>query len=142
MAHLYGIVLFVGTKWLMGEESFWIPAAAVVAAAAHRGGQGTTRMTLAHPRHELDSLLTNPVRRSIDAARVDVERAEFALVRDSVEVTDSMLSKQAAQLEEAGDLQIDKGRVGRRPRTWLQLSADGVAVYRRHIRALQAIAQG
>jgi len=29
---LYGIVLFVGTTWLMGEESFWIPAAAVVAA--------------------------------------------------------------------------------------------------------------
>jgi len=99
-------------------------------------------MTLAHPRHELDSLLTNPVRLSIVAALVDVERAEFALVRDSVEVTDSMLSKQAAQLEEAGYLQIDKGRVGRRPRTWLQLTADGVEVYRRHVRALQAIAQG
>lgn len=52
-----------------------------------------------------------------------------------------MLSKQAAALEEAGYLQVDKGRVGRRPRTWLQLTPKGMTVYRRHVRALHAIAQ-
>jgi len=98
-------------------------------------------MTQAHPRHDLDSLLTNPVRLSIVAALVDVERAEFALVRDSVEVTDSMLSKQVAQLEDAGYVQVEKGRVGRQSRTWLAVTPDGAAVYRRHVRALQLIAQ-
>lgn len=98
-------------------------------------------MTQAHPRHDLDSLLAHPVRFSIVAALVNVERAEFALVRDSVEVSDSMLSKQVAQLEAAGYLEVDKGRVGRQSRTWLRLSSRGQEVYRRHIRALRAIAE-
>jgi hypothetical protein len=43
-----------------------------------------------------------------------VERAEFALVRDTVEITDPMLSKQVALLEAAGYVGVDKGRAGRR----------------------------
>src|SRR5262245_45851234 len=97
-------------------------------------------MTGTHPRHELDDLLTNPVRLSIMAALSDVERAEFALVRDTVEITNAMLSKQVALLEEAGYLTVDKGRVGRRPRTWLGLTEAGQLAYERHIEALAAIA--
>ncbi|GAA1016470.1 MarR family transcriptional regulator [Acrocarpospora pleiomorpha] len=97
-----------------------------------------TRRT--HPRHDLDDLLTHAVRLSIVAALADVDRAEFALVRDSVEITDPMLSKQIALLEQAGYVGVDKGRVGRRTRTWLTLTPDGQAAYRRHIHALQAIA--
>jgi DNA-binding MarR family transcriptional regulator len=97
-------------------------------------------MTGGHPRHDLDDLLTHPVRLSIVAALADVERAEFALVRDTVEVTDPMLSKQVALLEAAGYLGVTKGRVGRRYRTWLNLTSDGHAAYRRHLAALRAIA--
>jgi DNA-binding MarR family transcriptional regulator len=97
-------------------------------------------VTGAHPRHDLDDLLTNPVRLSIVAALADVQRAEFALVRDSVEITDAVLSKQVALLEAAGYVGVDKGRVGRRPRTWLHLTDDGQAAYRRHLAALRAIA--
>lgn len=97
-------------------------------------------MTQAHPRHDLDDLLTHPVRLSIVAALADIERAEFALVRDSLQVTDSMLSKQVAQLEQADYVGVDKGRVGRQSRTWLRLTPNGDAAYRRHARALYAIA--
>jgi DNA-binding MarR family transcriptional regulator len=97
-------------------------------------------VTGTHPRHELDDLLTNPVRLSIAAALAAVERAEFALVRDTVEITDPMLSKQVALFEQAGYVAVDKGRVGRRPRTWLGLTATGREAYERHIQALQAIA--
>ena len=54
-----------------------------------------------------------------------MERAEFALVRDSVEITDSALSKQCALLESIGYVEVTKGRVGRRPRTWLALTPPG-----------------
>lgn len=94
----------------------------------------------AHPRHDLDDLLVHAVRLSIVAALADVERAEFALVRDAVEITDSALSKQVAVLEEAGYVDVEKGRVGRRPRTWLTLTRAGQAAYRRHVRALRRIA--
>jgi DNA-binding MarR family transcriptional regulator len=92
-----------------------------------------------HPRHDLDSLLTNPVRLSIVAILAEVERAEFALVRDAVEVTDPMLSKQAALLEEAGYVEVEKGRAGRRTRTWLRLTGLGHEVYGRHVRALHLL---
>nr|MDQ6947904.1 transcriptional regulator [Actinomycetota bacterium] len=82
-------------------------------------------MTERHPRHGLDDLLTNGIRLSIVAALDGVARAEFALVRDSVEITDSALSKQVAILEAAGYLAVDKGKVGRRPRTWLSRTAAG-----------------
>mgnify|MGYP000926453176 FL=1 len=93
-----------------------------------------------HPRHELDELLTHAVRFSVVAALSGVERAEFALVRDTVEVSDSVLSKQVALLEGAGYVEVEKGKVGRRPRTWLSLTADGEQAFTRHLAALRAIA--
>lgn len=93
-----------------------------------------------HPRHQLDDLLGNGVRLSIMAALDGVERAEFALVRDSVEITDSALSKQVATLEAAGYVDVDKGKAGRRPRTWLKLTAAGREALARHLAALRAIA--
>lgn len=103
---------------------------------ARHDGRGAER----HPRHDLDSLLTHAVRLSIVAAVADVESAEFAAVRDSVEISDAMLSKQVALLEDAGYVRVEKRRVGRQARTWLGLSAAGTAAYHRHVAALRAIA--
>lgn len=94
----------------------------------------------AHPRHGLDETLGHAVRFSVVAALAGVARAEFGLVRDAVEVSDSVLSKQVAALEVAGYVEVTKGRVGRRPRTWLALTAPGRAAYARHLDALRAIA--
>ncbi|MGW4164226.1 winged helix-turn-helix domain-containing protein [Streptomyces sp. NPDC004788] len=94
----------------------------------------------AHPRHDLEPLLTSPVRLSVVAALAPLDKAEFGFVRDLVEVTDSALSKQVTALEEAGLVSVDKGRVGRRVRTWLALTERGRTVYRRHLDALRAIA--
>ncbi|WP_030666899.1 transcriptional regulator [Streptomyces rimosus] len=95
-----------------------------------------------HPRHALAPLLNSPVRLSVVAALAPVEKAEFAMVRDLVEVSDSVLSKQVAALESAGWVAVAKGRAGRRPRTWLSLTAEGRGVYERHLAALRAIAEG
>ena len=108
--------------------------------AADGGVPVTPGSALPHPRHELDELLTHAVRFSVLAALAGVERAEFALVRDAVEVSDSMLSKQVALLEGAGYVEVEKGKVGRRPRTWLNITADGEQAFARHISALRAIA--
>lgn len=96
--------------------------------------------SLSHPRHDLDDLLIHAVRFSIVAALAGLANAEFAAVRDSVEISDAMLSKQVALLEKAGYVHVEKGRVGRRSRTWLSLSDEGKAAYARHVAALRAIA--
>ena len=95
-----------------------------------------------HPRHRLDDVIHAPVRFSVVAALARVTEAEFGWVRDVVGVTDSALSKQISTLEEAGYVQVRKGYVGKRPRTWLRLSAGGRDAYTRHLQALQEIAEG
>lgn len=93
-----------------------------------------------HPRHELDDLLGHPVRYSIVALLAAAERAEFGFVRDHVEVSDSVLSKQMSALEEAGYVKVHKGYVDNRPRTWLSLTRKGHGIFDRHLAALENIA--
>jgi len=97
---------------------------------------------VSHPRHELDALLGHPVRYSIVALLAGATRAEFGYVRDQVEVSDSVLSKQVTALEEAGYVKVHKGFVGRRARTWLSLTGEGRKRFERHLAALRRIAAG
>jgi len=97
-------------------------------------------MSEEHPRHQLLDALTHPVRFSLVAALNATESVEFGVVHDQLQITDSVLSRQAAQLEELGIVAIRKGYIGKRPRTWLSLTPDGRAQWARHLAALQAIA--
>jgi len=94
-----------------------------------------------HPRLNLDEYLSLPVRLSIAAALAKVDEAEFATVRDTIEVSDPVLSKQVGVLETAGYVKAKKGYVGRRPRTWLSLTDEGRAALGRHLTALHALIQ-
>lgn len=93
-----------------------------------------------HARHRLDEAIHHPVRFSIMAVLYAVDEADFATVRDAVEISDSVLSRQATALESAGYLKIRKGHVGRRPRTWFSLKNKGRQAYDRHLAALREIA--
>jgi len=93
-----------------------------------------------HPRHRLDELIHAPVRFSIMATLASAEQAEFGFVRDLIEVSDSVLSKQMSLLEAAGYVAVRKGYVGKRPRTWLSLTTLGRSAFRDHVAVLQEIA--
>jgi DNA-binding MarR family transcriptional regulator len=58
---------------------------------------------------------------------------DFATVRESVGVSDSVLSKHSRVLEEAGYLQVRKGAVGRRPRTWFRHTPEGRSAFGAHV---------
>jgi DNA-binding HxlR family transcriptional regulator len=93
-----------------------------------------------HPRHRLVDVLQHPVRFSIVAALDKAEKLGFAEVRDAVEVSDSVLSKQVSALEAAGIVEVQKGFVGKVPRTTLVLGRSGRAAWRAHLAALRQIA--
>ena len=95
-----------------------------------------------HPRHDLDEQLNAPVRLSLLALLAQVENADFATVRDALDVSDSVLSKQVSQLEAAGYLHVTKGYVGKRPRTWLSCTDAGRTALQRHLTALRAVLEG
>ena len=103
---------------------------------------GHPKARVTHPRHELDDLLGHPVRFSIVAMLAAAIKVEFSFVRDQIEVSNSMLSKQVSTLEQAGYVKVDKGFVGKRPRTWLSITREGRRTFERHLGALRSIAVG
>lgn len=99
-------------------------------------------VTEQHARFRLDEVIHAPIRFSIVAALAQVDSSDFATVRDAVQVSDSVLSKQVTLLEQAGYVKVKKGYVGKRPRTWLSLTAAGESALRDHLAALRQIAGG
>lgn len=88
---------------------------------------------------ELDSVIHAPQRLTLMAALSGVDNADFPSLRDVLRVSDSVLSKQLAVLEAAGYIEVIKGKVGRRPRTWAALTPIGRTALQAHIAALHAI---
>lgn len=96
---------------------------------------------MSHPRHRLDELINTPVRFSLMAALADGAEVEFRLLRDSLEISDSLLSQHIRVLERSGYVAVRKGYAGKRPRTWLSATATGTAAFEAHYAALRAIAE-
>jgi DNA-binding transcriptional ArsR family regulator len=90
---------------------------------------------------ELDPVLLDPTRLSIVSLLAATRRAEFGWVRDQVGLSDSALSKQVTNLGKHGYVEIEKGYVGKRPRTWLDLADAGRRALEGHAAALQGIVE-
>ncbi|SDS20595.1 winged helix-turn-helix domain-containing protein [Actinopolymorpha singaporensis] len=97
---------------------------------------------MSHPRHQLDAVIHNPTRFSIMAALLPADKVEFRFVRETVEITDSVLSQHVTTLEEAGYVKVTKGQVGRRPRTWLAATRAGRRAFAKHLDVLNQLAAG
>ena len=92
-----------------------------------------------HPRLRLDEHLSTPVRLSLLAALAAGNEADFASLREILEIGDSALSKALSHLERAGYVKVRKGYVGSRPRTWARATTRGRHAFAVHVRALQDI---
>ncbi len=66
-------------------------------------------------------------------------RVEFQTLRRELGVTEGNLSRHLAKLEAAGYVRVEKGFVGRRPRTWVGLTGRGRDAYRAHLEALMRL---
>jgi len=95
-----------------------------------------------HPRHGLNELVHSPVRFSIMAALAHAEMLDFKDLRDAIQVSDSVLSKQLSLLEKAGYIRIKKSFAGKMPRTSASLTPDGREAWAEHLRVLREIAGG
>ncbi len=90
-------------------------------------------------RVELDPLIHAPTRLQVVTTLSAVSEAEFATLRDALEVSDSVLSKHVSALAEAGEVRSRKGvRAGRRT-TWVRLTVAGREALRSHVAALRQL---
>ncbi len=85
----------------------------------------------------LDNVLHPPARLQIAALLARVDEAEFATVREIVEVSDSVLSKHLSALGEAGYVRLRKAALEGRQRTWVSLTPSGRKAFAAHLAALQ-----
>lgn len=90
---------------------------------------------------DFDPVLLDPKRLSIMALLAGAEWAEFRWVRESVGMSPSALSKQISTLEAHGYVEVKKGYVGKRPRTWVNLSRAGRDALERHVGALRQVVE-
>jgi DNA-binding MarR family transcriptional regulator len=87
-----------------------------------------------------DAVIHAPSRLQICALLTPLEEAEFQLLRENLGISDSVLSKQVKQLENAGYVEVRKGAANGRPRTWIRLTGRGRKAFAAHVAALQEIA--
>ena len=95
-------------------------------------------MTAVEPR--FDAVVHAPPRLQICGLLAAVDTMDFAAVRDTVGVSDSVLSKHVKQLEEAGYVTVGKGTIDSRQRTSLSLTKAGRAAFAAHVAELRRIA--
>ena len=97
-------------------------------------------MTAVAPR--FDPVIHPSPRLQICGLLAAVDLAEFATVRESVGVSDSVLSKHVKQLEEAGYVRVRKATVASRQRTSLSLTTTGRLAFAAHVAELRRITSG
>lgn len=91
-----------------------------------------------------DEVIHAPLRLRICGLLRPVDRLDFAVLRNALEVSDATLSKHVKTLNAAGYVVSDKAasadRGDARRIMWLSLSPAGKSAFDAHVRALQQIA--
>lgn len=87
-----------------------------------------------------DPVIHAPGRLQICAILSSVDDAEFAMIRDAIKVSDSVMSKHLKQLEEAGYVTLTKATDKGRQRTWIALTVTGRRAFAAHVAELQRLA--
>ena len=88
---------------------------------------------------KFDPLIHGQNRLQVCAMLMVAAEIEFKVLREKLEVSDSVLSKHLKSLEEANYVCLTKRTDIGRQRTWLSLSAEGRKAYNGHLKALQEI---
>ena len=87
-----------------------------------------------------DETVHGAVRLRICGMLARLGSSEFALLRDTLEVSDPTLSKHLKHLEQAGYLVLVKGPgFGGRTRTWAELTTAGRAAFDGHVAFLREV---
>ena len=90
-------------------------------------------------RERLDDDFSNPVRLSLVGSLQAVDEADVKSLKEAIGISDSVLSRHLSALEAGGYVQIKKGYVGKRPRTWAKLTSSGQEAFAQHVQALKEI---
>ena len=92
-----------------------------------------------HPTNGLDDVVHQRHRLGILTVAAESKRVEFGYLRAALGLTAGNLSRHITVLEEAELVRVEKGYDGKRPKTWVSITAEGRAALGREIAALRAL---
>ena len=84
----------------------------------------------------IDEVIHGRLRLGVMAYLSNVEVADFNELKDVLEVTQGNLSVQLRKLEDAEYVTIEKGYLGRKPRTQVRITAAGRRAFAAYVEAL------
>jgi len=84
----------------------------------------------------IDDVIHGRLRLGVMAYLANAEVADFNELKSVLEVTQGNLSVQLRKLEEAEYVTIEKGFLGRKPRTQVRITPAGRAAFARYLEAL------
>lgn len=90
---------------------------------------------------ELDPLLHSQLRLAVMSILLSVEEAEFVYLKEKTKATAGNLSVQLDKLSEAGYVEIEKGFVGKKPRTVCRITETGRSAMEEYVRVLREYVQ-
>ncbi len=87
---------------------------------------------------ELDPLLHSQLRLAIMSILISVEEADFVYLKEKTESTVGNLSVQITKLSDAGYIEVEKGFVGKRPRTVCRITPTGRQAFENYVTDLRS----
>ena len=82
---------------------------------------------------ELDPLLHSELRLAIMSLLIGVEQADFVYIKEQTKSSAGNLSVQLEKLSSAGYINIEKGFVGKKPRTTCRITKEGTETFRQYV---------
>ena len=86
-----------------------------------------------------DAIIHAPNRLQICALLSPLEQVEFRVIRDELDVSDSVLSKHIKQLKDVGYIKQKISKVNGRGRRWFHLTTKGRRAFEMHVEELKRI---
>lgn len=86
---------------------------------------------------ELDPLLHSQLRLAVMSLLISLAQADFVFLKEKTNSSAGNLSVQLDKLSEAGYIKIEKGYMGKKPRTTCQITPLGRTAFETYIEALK-----
>ncbi len=87
---------------------------------------------------ELDPLLHSRLRLGVMSILMNVAEADFVYIKEKTEATAGNLSVQLDKLQTAGYIAVEKGFLGKKPRTTCRVTPAGRQAFEAYVEALRS----
>ena len=87
----------------------------------------------------IDDFIHSRVRLAIMSYLASAKAAEFTEVKKVLKVSDGNLSTHLKKLEDTGYIKTEKGFVGRKPQTMIEITPEGTTAFKTYVEGLASM---